>query len=470
MPNVYRYYEILELRPGADFTAIKFAYRRLVKAWHPDRFSGQPDAQQAAEERLKQINRAYEYFKAHPDANTTLPEPALDEPLPLQAQWYYERGVQKTKQEDYIGAIAAFTRAIALQADFLDAYKYRGLVYSILGKDRKANADLQRMAQLKRQARRQAAAPPRAPTACTIKTPTAPWLCAGTLRSHNEAVSAIALSIDGRYIISSSEDETVRIWRLDNGRQIRVLSGHTGPVHCVAVSPDNRWIASGSDDRSIRLWNLHTGQLIRTLGGWLGGHRQAVKALYFHPDRKRLASGSSDKTIRLWKIASGKELRCITGYQHPITQVAISPDGKTLVSGCTGQALKIRHLGNGHLLQTVQDEHPIEALAFSPDGLTLVTGGRDRVIRCWDLATGTVRHTYPGHLSGVSALAYSRDGRWLLSGGQDGSLKLWQTTTGREICHLQDHRDRVCGVAISPDNQALISGSRDQTIKIWWRN
>ncbi|MGB0561119.1 MAG: J domain-containing protein, partial [Spirulinaceae cyanobacterium] len=161
MTGVNHYYQILELTPGAPPDAVKRAYRRLVKHWHPDRFTGQPlDQQQVAEERIKQINQAYDYLKAHPptsgsesvaphttpDATASAKTPPLDDPPETLAQWYYDRGVGRAKAEDYAGAIADFGHAINLEPSYREAYKYRGLVYSIIGNDRRANADLRRAA------------------------------------------------------------------------------------------------------------------------------------------------------------------------------------------------------------------------------------------------------------------------------------------------------------------------------------
>tara|TARA_B100000315_G_C14503677_1_gene553530 strand:- start:516 stop:956 length:441 start_codon:yes stop_codon:yes gene_type:complete len=58
-----RYYEILELKPGASAEEIKRAYKDLVKVWHPDRFSHDPQLQQKAQEKLKEINEAYEQLR-----------------------------------------------------------------------------------------------------------------------------------------------------------------------------------------------------------------------------------------------------------------------------------------------------------------------------------------------------------------------------------------------------------------------
>ena len=63
-PKISRCIEILGLKPGASQEEVNQAYRDLVNVWHPDRFVGNPRLQKKAEERIKEINVAYEYIKS----------------------------------------------------------------------------------------------------------------------------------------------------------------------------------------------------------------------------------------------------------------------------------------------------------------------------------------------------------------------------------------------------------------------
>jgi len=59
MDQIEHYCQILGLQPGATEPEVREAYRTLVKVWHPDRFSGDPRLQEKAQEKLKEINAAY---------------------------------------------------------------------------------------------------------------------------------------------------------------------------------------------------------------------------------------------------------------------------------------------------------------------------------------------------------------------------------------------------------------------------
>jgi energy-coupling factor transporter ATP-binding protein EcfA2 len=87
------------------------------------------------------------------------------------------------------------------------------------------------------------------------------------------------------------------------------LEGHHSTVNSVNFSPDGKTLVSGSGDNTIKLWNVETGKEIRTLKG----HDNLVNSVSFSPDGKTLASGSVDKTIKLWNGSNGWDLDALMG-------------------------------------------------------------------------------------------------------------------------------------------------------------
>ncbi|NJR75012.1 MAG: protein kinase [Scytonema sp. CRU_2_7] len=185
--------------------------------------------------------------------------------------------------------------------------------------------------------------PPHKPQRPTAPAPVATfqrWQCVRTLRGHSSMVVAVAISSDGRAIASGSNDNTIKLWRLETGKLLRTLggwfSGHSSIVHTVAFSPDGQTLASGGTDGMVKLWQMRTGQLLHTLTGNSG----AVWSLAFSPDGKLLASGSYDRTIKLWGMPDGKLLSDFTGHNKGVRSVAFSSDGQILASGSADKTIK----------------------------------------------------------------------------------------------------------------------------------
>ena len=71
----------------------------------------------------------------------------------------------------------------------------------------------------------------------------------------------MAVSADGRRVVSGSDDKTVRIWDMETGVEEQRLEGHSDEVSAVAVSADGRRVVSGSEDKTVRIWDMETGEL-----------------------------------------------------------------------------------------------------------------------------------------------------------------------------------------------------------------
>ncbi|NCS59334.1 MAG: protein kinase [Microcystis aeruginosa G11-04] len=284
-----------------------------------------------------------------------------------------------------------------------------------------------------------------------------------TLTGHSDCLDSVAYSPDGRYLASGSRDNTIKIWEVATGKELRTLTGHSEIVFSVAYSPDGRYLASGSRDNTIKIWEVATGK-VRTITG----HSGWVFSVAYSPDGRYLASGSADKTIKIWEVATGKQLRTLTDHSMTVWSVAYSPDGRYLASGSLDKTIKIWEVATGTELRTLTGYSiGVLSVVYSPDGHYLASGSNDNTIKIWEVATGKQLRTPTGHSEVVRSVVYSPDGRYLASGSQDKTIKIWEVATGKELRTLTGHSQTVFSVVYSPDGRYLASGSSDRTIKIW---
>ncbi|MEG5014507.1 MULTISPECIES: WD40 repeat domain-containing protein [unclassified Microcoleus] len=284
------------------------------------------------------------------------------------------------------------------------------------------------------------------------------------LEKHSNRVVSVSFSRDGKTLASGSADNTIKLWDVTTGKEIRTLQGHSNSVVSNSFSPDSKILASGSDDNTIKLWDVTTGKEIRTLKG----HSKGVLSVSFSPDGKTLASGSGDKTIKLWDVTTGKEIRTLKGHSDTVVSVSFSRDGKTLASGSWDKTLKLWNVTTGKEIRTLQGHSSsVRSVSFSPDGKTLASGSEDNIIKLWDVTTGKEIHTLKGHSNRVVSVSFSPDSKTLASGSGDNTIKLWDVTTGKEIRTLKAHSVQVRSISFSPDGKTLASGSYDNTIKLW---
>ena len=118
---------------------------------------------------------------------------------------------------------------------------------------------------------------------------------------HEQDIYSLDFASNGRLIASGSGDHTVRVWDIQETREVLSLTIEDG-VTTVAISPGGEYVAAGSLDKSVRVWDIRSGHLIARLDG-MDGHKDSVYSVAFGPDGESLVSGSLDKTIKMWQLS-----------------------------------------------------------------------------------------------------------------------------------------------------------------------
>jgi WD40 repeat protein len=160
-----------------------------------------------------------------------------------------------------------------------------------------------------------------------------------TFTGHSDSVNAVAITPDGKQVISGSRDNTLKIWNLDTAEELFTLTGHSNLVRAIAVTPNGKWVISGSEDNTLKIWNLDTAEELFTLTG----HRDSIYSVAITPDGKRVISGSRDNTLKIWDLSSGKVMASFTGESR-LYCCAVAPDGLTIVAGERTGRLHFLHL------------------------------------------------------------------------------------------------------------------------------
>ena len=323
-------------------------------------------------------------------------------------------------------------------------------------------------------------------------------------RGHSLGVTCAAFAPNGNWIASGAADNTILIWQLPSGRQLRTLSGHRGPIRSVAISRNGELLASGSNDRTIKIWNVDRGTEIFTLTG----HAGSINSLSFSPNGEWLASGGVDKTIRIWNVKTGKQVESLTEAAGPVDVITFSRNGEYLASS-SGKDIRIWNVKTWRSPHKfVRHSAPVTAIAFSNDDSVIASGSTDGTVWLWRPNSDREQFSLKSNSASVLALSFGME---LVAAHADGVLEFWNvsngqkkssssvasdsqptvfasfnndastlafgigekkvilksTSSGRVAGTLESHSAAINAVSFSNDNKWFAAASNDSSIRLW---
>ena len=259
--------------------------------------------------------------------------------------------------------------------------------------------------------------------------PTRPFLRIET-GMHTSTPWRIDADAAGRFLVTGSEDKSVRVWDLASGQLLNTLrvpigEGNDGKIYCVAMSPDGELVAAagwtGYDwegQNSIYLFERRSGQLIRRLPGL----PQVIKDLAFSPDGSRLAATlGAASGLRVFRMPDGQELGKDASYGGDSAGAAFAKDGRLVTSSFDGRIrLYDRDLRLLAAVPAPGGKRPF-SVAFSPDGRRIAVGYED-VPRVDVLDASDLRSLYEPDVRNTNlalgSVAWSADGSFLYAAGR----------------------------------------------------
>jgi WD40 repeat protein len=338
---------------------------------------------------------------------------------------------------------------------------------------------------------------------------------------HEAEVGALAVSPDGKLIVTAGGDNSVRLWDAASGKQVRQIDGPAADNNQLAAigfvmsgappafSRDGRLLAIGWGDGNIDVWDMQTGKRAQQLKG----HQLPPTSLAFAPNGKALASAGMDGRVLWWDATTGKMVRVIhgkpVGEEGPeipnvvevggataLLSIAMAPDGRTLAvanQDQAGHSIALYELATAQLRRKLRfkaegagvaqglglipglggnpfggggGNFAFTELHFTPDGKGLLwTSGN--TIRLVDVAKGKEIRRFGGQEDPIGGMAISPDGKLLAAASGDSTIQLWETASGTVIGQLTGHRGGVNAVAFTADGKELISGGADTTALVW---
>jgi WD40 repeat protein len=271
----------------------------------------------------------------------------------------------------------------------------------------------------------------------------------GSMSIGRDHTSSVAISGDGNRIVAIPLSGPGRIWDMKSEAVIQALQGSVD-AEVKAISSDGSRAVGTLDDGKVGIWDVMSGALIRSLEA--GGR---VNEVAISGDGRRIAVAVDSKPVRIVDATSGAVIRIL-----PRTMVAISSNGRHAVGTLGDQKVEIWDLMSGALLRTLEVGRGVTDALISGDGSRIV-GLFDRGfgIGIWNAKSGALIRSLEAERS-VHQVAISGDGRLIAVNVDSKSVQTLDGRSGAVLQALQGS-EGLMGVAISNDGNWIVGSIRD---------
>lgn len=291
-----------------------------------------------------------------------------------------------------------------------------------------------------------------------------------TLKNNGGGIDSLSID-ENRNLFGGSSNGAIEQWDLTEGKLVKTLKARGNRLLAIVTDKQNKILVSGDEKGKITIWDIVSGKENSSFEIFSG----KIVALTVDGDGKQTIvaiegqnNAKNTNRIEIWDTTEGAIVSTIADSGNDILSLAVSQDGRVLVTGGIDRSLKIWNLQTQKLEKTLSSHTGyIEAIAITPDARTLVSGSADRTLKIWDLQEGELRQTLTGHDEMVKSVAISSDGEILVSAGSDRQIRFWRLKTGKLIATYLGRGNSISSLAISPDGKVLASGSIDGTIELW---
>ncbi len=303
------------------------------------------------------------------------------------------------------------------------------------------------------------------------------------LQQADQALRTVTFSPDGSTIITGGDFPSLHTWDAKTGAAVDAFAGHSAAIRALG-SLDDRYLVSVSDDQTLRIWDTRPEwTLERTIGSAddpnliahrvtsvdfsgdssqlliAGGipsrrgelqvfrtsdgqrtlylpqaHDDAVYCARFSPDARRIASGGADKYLRTFDTASGQQLRRFEGHTSYVLGVAWKRDGRIIVSSGADNTIKVWDSETGDQQRTIENfRRHITAIVYAGETDNVISVSGDALCRMHNAANGGLARNYGGPKQWLHCVAVTPDTAIVAAGDASGTVHLWNGNNGQVL-------------------------------------
>ncbi len=283
------------------------------------------------------------------------------------------------------------------------------------------------------------------------------------IAAHRETICHIEADPSARRMATVSADETVRLWDVASGHEIRRFGGHHGAVTHTRFTPDGAYIISVSSDQTMKTWDTSTGRCYRTMSIT----QEELTCCAISSDGRQILTGGAKGSVRLWSL----DTRWFgANFLEPAVCRPKTFDELASLYDAFKQAVNDfrsawQDSDKSRALETFDRLRDMPGFCWSSESLALrnLLAGETRRGR---LKSSAFVRSLQGQRDAVTCLAPSADSLKLLTGSLDGAAMLWDVATGRPVKRFETGNP-IKEASFIPRSRRILTLTEDATLRIW---
>ena len=228
-------------------------------------------------------------------------------------------------------------------------------------------------------------------------------------------------------------DKLIKIWDLGLGKEVVSFSGHDDYITSIHYSPDGRYLVSASNDSSIRIWNAYDYSLVNTIHC-----RNVERSVIFTPDSRQLVAGGDDSLIKFIDPYTGRIIKSLKKHKGTVNGLAFLPGNDNYLYSCGSDSMIYKwDLETNDWDHWYKEKGKVWTVSVSPDGKYLSTVHSDTMVSVWNLQNGKRQFVlrpnyYIGGMEDVAYPAFTPDSKNLAFAISDDTLGIVEIATLKE--------------------------------------
>ncbi|GME78122.1 unnamed protein product [Ambrosiozyma monospora] len=280
-------------------------------------------------------------------------------------------------------------------------------------------------------------------------------VCSRTIQHGDSQVNRLEITSDKKYLAAAGNPK-IRLYDIKstNPNPVVQFDGHSNNVTSLAFQLDNRWVCSSSEDGTVKVWDIRAPTVARTYK-----HKCPVNEVVIHPNQGELISCDLSGNVTIWDLGQNKcTHQLIPEDDVPIQSISCSSDGSMLVAGNNKGNCYVWEMRTAREQQTTLNpvhkfrahQKYITRVLLSSDCRHLATCSADRSTRIWSTQDGFQQEaSLEGHQRWVWDCAFSADSAYLVTACSDHYVRLWDLSTSETVRQYNGHSKGVLCVALN---------------------